>query len=180
MTEKILLALVAILHIKWVAIAVVYPFQIFEALLRKNLTAKWLIPFAVPSVLLHRLTKGGWIRFTLHQISTIPSNSLRRWLYKGLGAEIGDRVMIHFKTEVRSPHLLKIGRGTIVGDNVILDARCGLTIGENVNFSSNVSVYTQQHDHRSPYFYCPDSSEVKMSVEIDNRAWLGSNVVVLP
>lgn len=69
--------------------------------------------------------------------------------------------------------------GAIVGDNVILDARKGLTIGRNVNFSSNVSVYTLQHNHRSPDFSC-DFGDRKMSVEIGDRAWLGSNVVVLP
>lgn len=62
---------------------------------------------------------------------------------------------------------------------MILDARSGLTIGKNVNFSSNVSVYTLQHNHRQPDFSC-DFGERKMSVEIGDRAWLGSNVVVLP
>ena len=71
------------------------------------------------------------------------------------------------------------GGGTIIGDNVILDARKGLTIGKNVNFSSNASVYTLQHNHRSPTFSC-DFGDKKMSVEIGDRAWLGSNVVVLP
>lgn len=69
--------------------------------------------------------------------------------------------------------------GAIVGDNVILDARKGLTIGRNVNFSSNVSVYTLQHNHRNPDF-STDFGDRKMSVEIGDRAWLGSNVVVLP
>lgn len=54
----------------------------------------------------------------------------------------------------------------------------GLIIGKNVNFSSNVQVYTLQHDHRDPYF-CEQSNK-KMSVEIGDRAWLGSSVIVLP
>ena len=67
--------------------------------------------------------------------------------------------------------------GTIVGDNVLLDARRGLTIGKNVNFSSNVSVYTLQHDHRSPTFSCsPDGG----NVAIGDRVWIGCNVVILP
>lgn len=35
-----------------------------------------------------------------------------------------------------------------------------------------------QHNHRDPYFSC--DTDRKQSVEIDDRAWLGSNVVVLP
>ena len=44
-------------------------------------------------------------------------------LYKGLGAQIGKNVIMHFRTEIRMPYKLKIGRGTIIGDNALLDAR---------------------------------------------------------
>lgn len=89
-------------------------------------------------------------------------------------------MIFHFRTEIRDPWSLHIDRGTIIGDNALLDARCGLFIGKNVNLSSNVSIYTQQHDHRDPYFACPNPQNKKMSVEIDDRVWLGSNVIVLP
>lgn len=121
---------------------------------------------------------GG--RFLIFNISTIPSNHLRRLLYKGLGAHIAPKVVFHFRTEIRAPWLLHIDKGTIIGDNALLDARRGLFIGKNVNLSSNVSIYTLQHDHRDPYFACPNPQNKKMSVEIDDRAWLGSNVIVLP
>ena len=121
---------------------------------------------------------GG--RFVLFQISIIPSLHIRKWLYKGLGAKIGKNVTIHFRTEMRCPEQLKLGDGTIIGDNAILDARRGLTMGRNVNLSSNVSIYTLQHDHRNPDFNCPPEGMVKFSVEIDDRVWLGSNVIVLP
>ncbi|MCD8291589.1 MAG: acyltransferase, partial [Prevotella sp.] len=117
-------------------------------------------------------------RYLLFHISTIPSNHIRKWLYKGLGVHIDKYVVIHFKTEIRSPRNLYLGKGTIIGDNAILDARKGLIIGENVNLSSNVSIYTLQHDHRDPNFGC--STTRKMNVQIDNRVWLGSNVIVLP
>ena len=59
----------------------------------------------------------------------------------------------------------------------MLDARAGLTFGENVNISSNVSLYTYQHDHRDPYFRC--TSDNAKPIIIGNRVWLGSNVTVL-
>ena len=75
---------------------------------------------------------------------------------------------------------MRIGKGSIIGDNAILDARRGLFIGRNVNLSSNVSVYTLQHNHRDIYFRSPQSDEQDMSVRIDDRVWLGANVIVLP
>lgn len=110
----------------------------------------------------------------------IPSVHVRTWLDKGLGVKMGKNVTIHFRTEMRCPERLTLGDGTIIGDNAILDARRGLTMGRNVNLSSNVSIYTLQHDHRDPDFNCPPEGKVNFSVEIDDRVWIGSNVIVLP
>lgn len=96
-----------------------------------------------------------------------------------LSLNIHPKTTIHFRTEIRSPRKLTIGEGTIIGDNAILDARSGLTSGRNVNLSSNVSIYTLQHDHRDQYFRCNEHLR-KMSVEIVDRVWLGSNIIVLP
>lgn len=122
--------------------------------------------------------RGG--RFALFQIAKIPSCHFRKYLYKGLGVKMGKNVTIHFRAELRAPEKLSLGDGTIIGDNAILDARRCLTIGRNVNLSSNVSIYTLQHDHRDPYFGLPSEDKLKLSVEIDDRAWLGANVIVLP
>jgi acetyltransferase-like isoleucine patch superfamily enzyme len=51
-------------------------------------------------------------------------------------------------------------------------------MGENVNLSSNVSIYTEQHDHRDPWFRCTNGGNKK--VIIGDRVWIGSNVIVLP
>lgn len=69
------------------------------------------------------------------------------------------------------------GGGAIIGDNAILDARGGLEIGANANLSSNVSIYTLQHDHRDPEFQC---TNLNAKVTIGARSWIGSNVIVLP
>lgn len=91
---------------------------------------------------------------------------------------MGKRVVVHFRSEIRAPYNLELGDGTIIGDNAILDARSKLKLGMNVNLSSNVSIYTLQHNHRSPVFDC--EFERDLSVTIEDRVWLGSNVLVLP
>lgn len=122
--------------------------------------------------------RNGWQRYMLFQVSMIPSLHIRKWIYRCLGAEIGENVVVHFQTEIRAPYNLKIGKGTIIGDNSLLDARRGLIFGENVNLSSNVSIYTEQHDYRDPLFRC--TKDIKKNVNIGNRVWIGSNVIVLP
>jgi acetyltransferase-like isoleucine patch superfamily enzyme len=121
--------------------------------------------------------RGGWQRYMLLQISLIPSLHIRRWVYRCLGAHIGHDVVFHFKTELRDPKQLVVGKGTIIGDNALLDARGGLEFGENVNLSNNVSIYTLQHDYRDPDFRC---TKLNTKVKVDKYVWIGSNVIVLP
>jgi acetyltransferase-like isoleucine patch superfamily enzyme len=122
---------------------------------------------------------NGYIRFTLFQVAKIPSHHIRNFLYKKIyGVQMAQNSIIYFGAEIRSPERLIIGKGTIIGDNAILDARNGIEIGENVNLSSKVSIWTEQHDHRDTFFRCNSNS--KFSVKLGHRVWLGPNVTLLP
>lgn len=132
---------------------------------------------AVPTIILNRIAPG-LDRYVLYHISLVPFMSARKLFYRSLGASIGKNVQIHFKTEIRGISKLRIGEGSIIGDNVILDARNNLYIGKNVNVSSNVSFYSEQHNYRDKLFRCNQTT--KQSIEVYDRAWIGCNVVVLP
>lgn len=177
--EIIIIIILCVIYIKWILIFIVLPFQALHNHISKRKKQSLLMKIVrSPYWCWEKLFCNGWQRYMLFQISTLPSCHLRKWIYKALGANIGKRCVFHFKTEIRSPNRLQMGDGTIIGDNAILDARSGLEIGKNVNLSSNVSIYTLQHDHRDPFFKCtPNSSK---PVIIGDRVWLGSNVIVLP
>lgn len=154
--------------------AIAYAFYI------NNRGCMFLKIIAAPYHFTEKMMRGGAMRFIVYNISEIPSHHVRRTLYRGIGCHLADNVIVYHGAEIRHPWDLVIGKGSIIGDNALLDARCKLTIGENVNLSSNVSVYTQQHDYRDSWFRCPSPEERKMSVEIEDRVWIGSNVTVLP
>lgn len=121
---------------------------------------------------------NSYIRYAIFKISYIPSHTIRNFLYRYiLGVKMGKNVIIYYGAEIRNPYKLIIDDGSIIGDKAILDARNGILIGKNVNFSSNVTIWTEQHDHRDPWFGC---TQVKRPVKIGNRAWLGPNVMILP
>ncbi len=56
--------------------------------------------------------------------------------------------------------------------------RDGIRIGCNVNLSSDVHIYTEQHDHRDPWFRC--NSDGSFGVTICDRAWIGPDTTLLP
>lgn len=120
----------------------------------------------------------SYTRYFIIKTGYLPSFSVRNYIYKNiLGVKMAGNVLIYYGAEIRNPKALSIGEGSIIGDKVILDARNGIKIGKNVNFSTNVNIWTEQHDHRDPWFRC---TQPKRPVEIDDRAWIGSNVEILP
>lgn len=174
-------ALLFLLFAKWFLIILISPFYaVYEHRFRLSRQGrKYLVLnlLAAPFYMLEQyLTYGGIERLIIFSISEIPSNHIRKCLYILFGVTIGKNVVFHFRTEIRNPYRLEIGDGCIIGDNAILDARSGLVLGKNVNLSSNVSIYSLQHDYRDPMFGCKEWGGVK----IEDRVWLGCNVIVLP
>ena len=174
--------LVALLYLMWVLIILVFPFQAIHGQVLKRWAGRKDYPLIFkllkqPYKYWEKLFRNGWQRYMLYQVGLIPSHHVRRFVYRALGAEIGKNVVFHFRTEIRGIHRLRIGNGTIIGDNALLAAQRGLTIGENVNISSNVSIYTGEHDHRDPYFR--STFEKTRPITIGDRVWIGSNAIIL-
>ncbi len=92
-----------------------------------------------------------------------------------LGAQIDPSAVLYGGFEIRSPRKLKIGTNSCIGHKATLDARGGLTIGSNVNFSSEVMIWTAQHDHRDQHF-----ETVFKPVMIEDTVWLGPRAIILP
>lgn len=119
------------------------------------------------------------IKFFIHKTKMIPSHRIRNFIYRHiLKVKMADRAVIYFNTEIRAPYNFEIGEGSIIGDSCLLDSRNGIKIGKNVNLSSEVHIWTEQHDYRDSHFSCYDSLD--MCVVIEDRAWIGSNTIILP
>ena len=63
----------------------------------------------------------------------------------------------------------------MIGNDAILDARGGLRIGSDVNFSTGVHVWTAQHDWRDPGFVT-----VRLPVVIEDNVWVSARATILP
>lgn len=124
----------------------------------------------------------GYCRYMDIEVGKIPSHHIRNFIYRTVfHARIDKRAVVYYGAEIRCHRKLSIGRGSIIGDKAILDARNGLTIGKNVTLSSNVSIYTEQHDHRDPDFLCISTTGIKTcDVTLEDYVWIGPNVIVLP
>lgn len=122
---------------------------------------------------------NGYMRYIGLLTGKIPSHTIRMAIYKYIFLmDIEANVVIYGGAEIRNGYNIKIGKGTIIGDNCILDGRNGITIGENVNFSSGVWIWTEEHDIQDAYFRC--NLVQRKQVVIGNYVWLGGRTVILP
>ena len=119
----------------------------------------------------------GWIRYKIIGIGRWPFQNLRKQALKIIyGMKIGKRTVIYGGFEIRDPWNVVIGNGSIIGDGAKLDGRRGLIIGNNVNLSTGVWIWTEQHSVDDPSFRVGSGG----SVIIEDRAWVSSRVSILP
>lgn len=108
-------------------------------------------------------------------VGHVPSARLRHAFYRvGLGVRIAPGARINGRAEIR-PGSIEIGPNTIVGHDAILDGRGGLRLGRDVNLSSEVAIWTYQHDLNDPEFRGKGGV-----VSVGDRAWLSFRATVLP
>lgn len=112
-----------------------------------------------------------------HVISALPSIRLRQWFYINvLSFEMDYTVNIQMGCYFyASKGALRIGKDSIINRRCTIDRRGGLFIGNCVNISPEVSIYTAGHDPQSSSF-----EGVLRSVHIENYAWLGTRSMIMP
>ena len=149
--------------------------------LNKEIVSRDVEPQPYAKLSLFQYVKGivsSFSDYYLYRVSLTPSHHIRNFVYRHVcGLNLGEKAVIYYGTEIRQPSKIRIGKGSIIGDNSILDGRNGIVIGDNVVFASNVRIWTEQHDHRDPWFRC--ETQEHGPVIINDRAWIGSHTVIL-
>ncbi len=120
--------------------------------------------------------KGGLEFLALRYLMQVPSQNVRHViLRKCFGLLIDPTSVIYMGTEIRSPSRIRIGANSSIGHNCVLDGRGGLEIGKCVNLSSEVMLWTMQHNPQSPVF------DVKVAaIVVEDYAWLSARAIILP
>ena len=117
----------------------------------------------------------SFLQLGLILLAYVPSHRLRKLGLRIYGARIASNALVYHGLWAVAPRGLSIGRSSVIGDHAILDARAGLTIGENVNLSTNVAIWTGQHDYQAPDFGFKSGP-----VHIEDYAWLSFRSTILP
>lgn len=111
----------------------------------------------------------------LHLIGdNVPSHHVRRFFYRFFGMKIGKGSTIHMGARFYNPKNIQIGEDSIIGEDVVLDGRDKLTIGNHVDIASEVMIYNAQHDVRDPNF-----PAICALVIIEDYVFIGPRAIIL-
>ena len=105
----------------------------------------------------------------------LPSHLLRKFFYRLSGMSIGSGSALHMWCNFYNPVNITIGEDTIIGDNVFLDGRSELLIGNHVDIASQVLIYNSEHDVNSE-----DFSATLGTVKIEDYVFVGPRAIILP
>lgn len=119
---------------------------------------------------------NGLFLYLIFLTGKIPSQTIRIFIYKHVfRVKMGKKVVIYGGAEIRSPCRLSIGENSIIGHYAILDARMGIEIGGNVNFSHAAWIWPLQHDPQNPNFRTKEGKVI-----IKDYAWISCRTIILP
>lgn len=113
--------------------------------------------------------------FILILVGHVPCHYVRRFFYRFFGMKIGSGSTIHTGARFYNVANISIGEDTIIGEQVVLDGRDKLVIGNHVDFATQVMVYNAEHDLEDK-----DFKAVTAPVVIEDYVFVGPRAIILP
>lgn len=107
--------------------------------------------------------------------SWIPISSIKVFLLRLFGAEIGKGVIIKPSVNIKYPWKLKIGNHVWIGENVWIDNLEQVTIANNVCISQGAMLLTGNHNYKKTTF-----DLFLGSIVLEEGAWVGAQSIVCP
>ncbi|MCQ4120899.1 acyltransferase [Rhodococcus tibetensis] len=103
----------------------------------------------------------------------IPVHAVRQGILRLWGAKIGRDTSIFMGSTVFGIEKLKIGEACSIGFRCLLDARGGLTIGDNVVIASDTHFIGGYHD-----ISAPDFAAILVPITVEDYVWIASRATI--
>ena len=120
-----------------------------------------------------------WLEFVTgflwYIVGATPSHLVRRFFYRMSGVQIGKGSTIHMFARFYDPTNVRIGEGTLIGDQVVLDGRASLTIGNHVDVGTGVMFFNAEHDLRTD-----DFRPIEEPIDVGDYVFIGPRAIILP
>lgn len=102
-----------------------------------------------------------------------PVSSLKVFLLRLFGAQVGKSVVIKPSVNIKYPWRLKIGNHSWIGEKVWIDNLADVEIGENCCISQGAMLLCGNHNYKKSTF-----DLITGKIILENGAWIGANAIV--
>jgi len=117
----------------------------------------------------------GWIT---RNLPSIEGMVIRYGLYRLLFKQMKSFPLIYPGVYMTHTYGIAVGNRFSIGTGSILDGRGGITIGDHVMVSSNVAIYSSEHNMTHPYLPMASLDNIMKSVVIGDDVWIGTHVCI--
>lgn len=107
--------------------------------------------------------------------SVLPFSSVRVWLLRLFGAEIGEGVVIKPGVRIKYPWLLRVQDHAWLGEDCWIDNLVTVNIGNSACVSQGAYLCTGNHDWSDVHF-----GLIVKPITLQDGAWVGARAVVAP
>jgi acetyltransferase-like isoleucine patch superfamily enzyme len=127
--------------------------------------------------LIHLLVEDhlGWV---VRSLPGLLGMTLRWALYRLLFREMRSFAYLYPGVHVTHTYDLRVGRGFAVNTGALIDARGGITCGDDVIVGPNAVITSSNHDLRQLDQPMASVDHVMAPVTIGNDVWIGALVVI--
>jgi len=101
--------------------------------------------------------------------------SVKIFLLKAFGAEVGKGVVIKPSVNIKYPWKLKIGEHSWIGEGVWIDNLSQVVIGNNVCISQGALLLCGNHNYKKETF-----DLILGDIVLENGVWIGAKAIVCP
>ena len=108
-------------------------------------------------------------------ISYFPFSSVKIFLLKLFGAQVGTNVNIKPAVNIKYPWNLSIGNNVWIGENVWIDNLTKISIGDSACISQGAMLLTGNHNYKKSSF-----DLIAEEIHLEEGVWIGAKAVVCP
>lgn len=105
----------------------------------------------------------------------LPTSFPKVLILRFFGAEVGRKVVIKPKVNIKYPWNLKIGDYSWIGERVWIDNLALVKIGDNCCISQSALLFCGNHNYKKETF-----DLMIAEIKLENGSWVGANTTVCP
>lgn len=122
----------------------------------------------------------GWLYWPFHTLPGVTGICLRNIFYKLLFKQLRGIAWIQPRVTIVDSHKLRIGKNCGINTGTYINAKGGISLGNDVLIGTNVTISSGKHpvEGREPAIFQRPTQPLPIIVEDD--VWIGANAVIMP